>query len=357
MLKVWKLIRIPLFLLLFGLLVAVSLYKNKEKAAENAKMVERKVDIFPVAIAKAKIESFEGNFNATGNFEPYRELNFASEVAGRVVALYFEKGSMIAEGQVLVKLDDEAIQRELKIAEINYNKRKKDLERFENLNKASAGTGMQLDDAKFAFLNAEQQIEALKERLAKTIIKAPIRGIITKKMIEKGSFLAPGTPIAEITDISRLKMIVKVAENEMLKINTGQNLQVEAEAYPNQKINTIVRNIAIKADNSKRYDVELDVPNSNTHPLKAGMFGTAFFEFGAKGKFLMIPRKALLGSIKDAKVYVTDGKTATIKNIKVGIIQGDKIEVLEGLKEDENVIVTGQINLQNNAKVSILNPS
>ncbi|TAG88807.1 MAG: efflux RND transporter periplasmic adaptor subunit [Bacteroidetes bacterium] len=355
MLKIWKLVRIPLLILGFGMLVAVSLYRNKEKSRENAKMVEKVVDVFPVALAAAKIESFDGNFNSTGNFEPFRELNFASETAGRVVAIYFDKGSFVNEGQILVKLDDEAIQRELKIAQINYDKRKKDLERFENLNKANAGTGMQLDDAKFGFLSSEQQIEALKERLAKTIVKSPISGIVSRKIAEKGSFLAPGTPIAEITDISRLKMIVKVAETEMLKIQNGQNVQIEVEAYSGVKINGSVKNVAIKSDISKRYDIELDVANSSANPLKAGMFGTAFFEFGAKGKYLMIPRKALLGSIKDAKIYIADGNIAKIKNIKVGITQGDKIEVIEGLSEGDKIITTGQINLQNGAKISVLN--
>ncbi|TAE49336.1 MAG: efflux RND transporter periplasmic adaptor subunit [Cytophagales bacterium] len=355
MLKVWKLVRIPLFVIGFGGLVAVSLYRNKEKSKENAKMVEKVVDVFPVALANVKIESFDGNFNATGNFEAFRELNFASETAGRVTAIYFDKGNFVTEGQTLVKLDDEAIVRELKIAQLNFDKRKKDLERFENLNKANAGTGMQLDDARFAFLNVEQQIEALKEKLAKTIVKSPISGTITRKLIEKGSFLAPAVPIAEITDISRLKMIIKVAETEMLKIQNGQNVQVEVEAYKGTKINGIVKNIAIKADVSKRYDVELDIINSNTNPLKSGMFGTAFFEFGAKGKYLMIPRKALLGSIKEAKVYITEGNIAKIKNIKVGITHDDKIEVIEGLQEGDKVVITGQINLQNGAKISVLN--
>ncbi len=355
MLKVWKLVRIPLFILGFGMLVAVSLYRNKEKAKENAKMVEKVVDVFPVAVASAKTESFDGNFNSTGNFEPFRELNFASETAGRVIAIYFDKGTFVNEGQILIKLDDESIQRELKIAQINYDKRKKDLERFENLSKANAGTGMQLDDAKFGFLSAEQQMEALKERLAKTIVKSPIAGIVTKKIAEKGSFLAPGTPIMEVTDISRLKMIIKVAENEMLKIQNGQNVQIETEAYSGVKMSGVVKNVAIKADVSKRYDIELDVVNSSINPLKAGMFGTAFFEFGAKGKYLMIPRKALLGSIKDAKVYTTEGNIAKLKNIKVGITQGDKIEIIEGLNEGDKVIVTGQINLQNGSKISLLN--
>ncbi len=352
MLKLWKIVRIPLFLVAFVAVIAFTLTHNKEKAKETAKIAEKTVDTYPVSLVGASIENFEGNFNLTGNLEPNRELNFASETAGRTIAVYFEKGSFVSEGQMLVKLDDETIQRELKIANITLEKRKKDFERVENLAKSSVGTMAQYDDTKYALQTAEQQVEALKERLAKTIIKSPISGVVSRKAIEKGSYLAPNVPIADITDISRLKMIIKVSESELMKIQQGQAVKIKIDAYPEADFSGVVTNLAVKADNSKRYEVEIQVNNSTGASLRGGLFGVVYFQFAKSGSALMIPRKAIVGSIQDAQVFVVENGVAFARKVKVGTVKNDKIEVVEGLKDGEKVVVTGQINLQDKTKVT-----
>ncbi|TAF67774.1 MAG: efflux RND transporter periplasmic adaptor subunit [Cytophagales bacterium] len=352
--KVFKILQIVLITSAIIGSIAFTLYSNKEKTAERTKMVEKTVSVFPVVVSKVAIQTLSSNFNATGTFEPYRELVLVSEIQGRVISLQLDKGNYVAEGQVLAKIDDQMLQRELKIAQINYDKRLKDLQRFENLQKSNATTEVQVEEARFAFQQAEQQIEALKERLAKTLVIAPISGIITKKTIEKGSYLMPGTPIADITEINRLKMIIKVAEKDILQIKEGQTLTIKADVYPNKTFQGTIRNIAIKADASKRYEVEVDLQNQADSPIKAGMYGIAYFDFSAKGSALMIPRKAIIGSLKDAKVYVAKGDIAELRTIQTGTTQGEMVEVITGLKEGEAVIITGQINLQNGAKISII---
>jgi membrane fusion protein, multidrug efflux system len=353
--KIFKTIRNWSIVALIIVSIGATLYANREKMKANAKLVQKSVGVFPVMISQAQMEDIGGNFNATGNFEAHRELNFASETGGRVLSVFFDKGNLVGEGQTLLKIDDEALQRQLKIAKLNLEKRQRDLQRFENLANSNATTTAQVDEARFAFANAEQQIADLNEKIAKTIVKAPISGTINKRMIEKGSFLAPGAPIAEITDISSLKMLVKIAETEILKIKEGQKVRIQSEVHPNIDYNGIVKSIAVKADNSKRYEVEIALANNLQNPLKAGMFGTAYFDFGTSGKALLIPRKAVVGSLREAKVYVAQAdNTAKLRTIKVGMVKGDKIEVIEGIKTGENVIITGQINLQDGAKISVI---
>ena len=334
--------------------IAFTLYSNKEKTAEKAKLVEKTVSTFPVVLAKAEMKELTGGFNATGTFEPYRELTFVSEVQGRIVSLTLDKGYFVSEGQVIAKLDDEALQRDLKIAKINYDKRWKDLQRYENLQKSNATTDAQVEEARFAFQNAEQQIEQLKERLAKTLVKVPISGTVTRKMVEKGSYLMPGTAIADITEIGSLKMVIKVPASEVLKIKEGQKVNIKADVYADKTYEGIVKTIAVKADESKRYDVDVDLQNNTEKPLKAGMYGTAYFDFNTNGNALMIPRKAITGSVKDAKVFVVKGDVAELRTIQTGVVKGDFVEVISGLQAGEQVVTTGQINLQDKAKVSIL---
>ncbi len=335
--------------------IAFTLTKNKEKMADNAKVVEKTVSTFPVAIASAKTTELNTSFNATGNFEPRKEMTFVAEMAGKITQLNFDKGSTVGEGQVMLRTDDEALQRQMKIAKIAFDKAKKDLERFENLQKANATTEVNVEQARFAFQNAEQQIEQLKEQIAKTIVKAPMSGTVVRKHVEKGSFLAPGAPIADLTDIGGLKLVIKVSDVEVLKIRTGMTVKVQADVHSNASYTGVISHIAVKADNSKRYAVDIDVQNNGQYPLKAGMYGTALFEFNKTGTALLIPRKGIVGSLKDAQVYIAKAdNTVELRKIKTGIIKDDMVEVYEGITEGENVVTTGQVNLSNGVKITIL---
>ncbi|MDX2305007.1 MAG: efflux RND transporter periplasmic adaptor subunit [Microscillaceae bacterium] len=335
--------------------IAFTLYANKEKAAENARIVERNVQSFPVALAEAKKATVSRNFQITGTFEPYRELSFASEVQGRVIQVLFDQGYIIAEGQVLAQLDDEDLRRELRRIQLGLERRKKDLSRFENLAQNNATTGKQVDDARFEYREAELEIEEIKKQIAKTLIKAPISGTINQKMIEKGSYLQPGTPIAEITDISSLKMLIKVSDKEALKIQPGQSVRIESDVHAGVTYAGTVKSIAAKADDSKRFAIEISLLNQTANPLKAGMYGTAYFDFRYEGQDLLIPRKAILGSLKDAYVYVVDNQQiAHRRKVQTGSTFGDQVSIIEGLKAGEKVVITGQINLQEGSKVSIL---
>jgi len=342
-------------LAILGISIAFTLTNNKKIMAENAKIVEKTVSVFPVALATAKTQELNTSFNATGNFEPRKEMTFVAEMAGKITQLNFDKGSMVGEGQVLLRTDDEALQRQMKMATIAFEKTKKDLERFENLQKANATTDVNVEQARFAFQNAEQQIEQLKEQIAKTIVKAPMSGTIVRKYIEKGSFLAPGAPIADITDIGGLKLVIKVSDVEVLNIREGLSLNIRADVHSNATYTGVVRNIAVKADASKRYAIDIDLQNNAQYPLKAGMFGTAIFEFNKTGSALLIPRKAVVGSLKDAQVYVAKAdNTVELRKIKTGIIKDDMVEAYEGITEGEKVVTTGQLNLQNGARITLL---
>lgn len=353
--KVVRILAVVGVLAILVVSIAFTLSNNKKIMAKNAKIVEETVSVFPVAIATAKTQDLNTSFNATGNFEPRKEMTFVAETAGKITQLNFDKGSSVGEGQVLLRTDDEALQRQMKIAIIAFEKAKKDLARFESLQKANATTEVNVEQARFAFQNAEQQIEQLKEQIAKTIVKAPMSGTVVRKYVEKGSFLAPGAPIADLTDIGGLKLVIKVSDAEVLKIREGLSVTIRADVHSNATYTGVIRNIAVKADASKRYAIDIDLQNNAQYPLKAGMFGTALFEFNKTGSALLIPRKAIVGSLKDAQTYVVKANnTVELRKIKTGIIKDDMVEVYEGITEGENVVTTGQVNLQNGAKITIL---
>ncbi len=107
------------------------------------------------------------------------------------------------------------------------------------------------------------------------------------------------------------------------------------------------------ADASLNFPVEIEVENNAKSAIKAGMYGTANF-ITKKQKMLVVPRKAYIGSVNENEVFVYQNGVVKLKKVTSGKIIGDKVQILNGLNEGEQVVITGQINLKDGTKVEIL---
>ncbi|MBK8043346.1 MAG: hypothetical protein IPK21_12230 [Haliscomenobacter sp.] len=130
-------------------------------------------------------------------------------------------------------------------------------------------------------------------------------------------------------------------------------MDLVADLYPENRLSGVIAFIDVQADNSKRFLVEVELNNPAGSPLKAGMNGVAFFSTGKQIQILALPRECVVGSVRDAKVFLADSGKAELRPVKLGRIFGDYAEVLEGLTAGDRVVISGQINLQNGTKISI----
>ncbi|ARS34523.1 efflux RND transporter periplasmic adaptor subunit [Pontibacter actiniarum] len=334
--------------------IGYTLMNNKKEMAATAAIAERKSESIPVALTTPKVGAVDKSFTAQGNFIPEQDLTLLSETQGQVLKIYKQNGDRVKAGEMLAQVDAQLLRAELVRAQANYTKSKRDLERFENLAEGDAITKRQLEDARLGFSNAEAALITAKKRLADASIKAPISGRINEKFIEVGSYLSPGTKLFNIVNVDNLKMNVKVPESQVGLIRDGQKVQIKADAVGGETFEGTVKAIAAKGDNSLNYNVELQVSNPSDNPLKAGMYGTAYFEVADQRKALLIEREAIVGSLQNPQVFVVNNGSAFLKDIKVGGTQGNKVEVTGGLEAGDKVVQSGQINLKNGTKVTVL---
>jgi len=332
----------------------VTLLYNKKRIDTKARMDGnlQRIPVFTEQISKSKIS---GKFESDGSFSAIHELTLMSEGSGKVVELRFNSGDVVQTGKILAVLDDELIRSQLSLAEAALSKSKNDLNKYENLLTNDAISTQQVEESRLGVKKAETEVTTLRKQLDYASIKAPIQGTITKRLIETGSLVMPGTPIAEIVDVSRLKFIAHVAESDAVQISVGQKIILISSLFPGIEYRGTVSSVGVKADDAKRFPVEIELVNDPKHPLKAGMFGTALFSVGSNRETLMIPRHAIVGSIKEPRVYIVEGDKAILRDIRIGVATDQKVEVLEGLKVGEWVVTSGQINLDNNSIVSIVN--
>jgi membrane fusion protein, multidrug efflux system len=352
---VFRRIILPILIVIVVFMVIMGqLGKNKEKMAESAAISENKMTVFPVSVANPTMETVTQDFDISGDFIPDHELKFVSEVAGRVKSLNIENGDFVSQGKVIATLDNEQIRIDLQLAKVTLEKAQSDLEKYETMLKSNAVNKQQVDDMRMQMRSAESRVQTLQHQLKLTTIVSPISGIVSNVAIEKGSYLAPGTPIADIVDIKSLKMSVKLLDVQVVRVKSGQKVSIIPDLYSSTKIVGTVSAIAPQADGSKKYETEIRFTNPAKTPLKSGMTGKVKFEFGGTKEALTIPIKCLVGSVKNPQVYVVENGAAKLVNIQIGAVDEDKLEIVSGLTKDMQVVKTGQLNLTNGSKVSII---
>ena len=290
----------------------------------------------------------------TGTVFPQQEVFIIPEAQGRITHVSFKIGDIKKTGDQLAKVDDELLQAQLVTAQANYDKSKKDFERFEALFKENATTEITLENARLAFKNAEAQLTVAKRQLKNTNITAPFGGVITMKNVEIGSMVSNNAPIAQIVDISKLKVKLNVGESEVFQLKKGDPVEILTDVFPGSSYKGNIIFISEKGDEGHTYPIEIELVNQQNRPLKAGMFVKAKFASVTKDEVLTIPRGALLGSYKEPKVFVIENNIAQERLILLGKIYEDKIEVLNGLNKDELVVTNGQHNLKVGTKVVII---
>ncbi len=338
-------------------LIGFVLTNNKKENEAKTAVVAEKNDSVSVKIDTVKTEEVSLDFVSNGNFEPVQELQFSAEKSGKITKILAKEGDFVSVGQTLAIVRSDVINVNAQNANAIYQNAVSDYSRFENAFKTGGVTKQQVDQAKLAMVNAKSQLTQANINVGDTRIKAPISGFINKKYIEVGSIITgmPATALFDIVNVSKLKLKVNVSESQVASLKVGTAIKVTASVYPDKTFNGKVTFIAAKADGTLNFPVEIEIANNASKDLKAGMYGTAEFASNQQKKSLkIVPRNAFVGSVSSNQIFVIENGNAKLKTVTAGRILGDKVEILNGLKDGEQVIVTGQINLQDGSKVEII---
>lgn len=346
---------LPILIGVVLLFVVISkLGSNKEKMDANASITDKKMTIFPVTIAQPTMETVSQDFELNGNFIPDHQLSFVSEAAGRVRTLSIENGDYVTEGKVIATLDNDQIRIDLALAKTTLEKAKSDLDKYERMVASGAVNKQQVEEMRMTMNTADAKVKTLQHSLKLTTIVSPISGVVSNVAIEKGSYLSPGTAIADIVDIKSLKMSVKLLDVQVVRVKVGQSVNIVPDLYAHSTIPGKVVSVSPQADGSKKFDTEIRFTNPAKTPLKSGMTGKVKFTFGGTKEALTIPIKCLVGSIKDPKVFVIRDGEAKLTKIEIGSVDDDKLEIVSGLTQGMQVVRTGQLNIDNGSKVKII---
>lgn len=344
---------IAVILLVFA---GFKLVANKQKQEDETAIVAQKNATVAVRVDEVTTDIINTEYRSNGNFAPYQDLKLASERGGQITQVLAQEGAKVSVGQTLaiIKADLQSV--ELQNAEASYLTAQKDAERFESAFTTSGVTQQQLEQVRLQLQSALARLNQAKINVGDSHIRSTINGIVNKRHIEPGTVVAPGAPLFDIVNVSKLKLKVNVTENQVATIKIGDTVTIKASVYPNKDFTGKVTFIAAMADVSLNFPVEIEVTNNPNNELRAGMYGSVIFSSKNSDQTpsIIVPRDAFVGSVSNNEVFVVKDGTAHLTKITSGRNFGNTVEVLDGLQKGDIVVVSGIINLTDGSKISVI---
>jgi membrane fusion protein (multidrug efflux system) len=349
-----------LLMIMITMMVILSFASCSKEKAEPERLVN-------VRVWSTETRRVQPYLETTGTLKPDEEVLVTTEVDGIVRKIHVDEGTNVGVGTLLAEINDtdyvlnvrfsEAALRQAEAQQVNA---RRSFKRLHALYQEELITKQQFDDistkvalADAALESARATLSISREKHSRTKIYSPITASVKEKKVSVGDFVRNGTPLFQIIKTNPLKLRFSISEKDAAGLKTGQDVAFTVDAYSNQKfhgkISLLYPNVEEK---TRTLQAEAIVPNEG-QILKPGYFARVQIFTREARDSVVVPVTALLYDGPTIRVFVINGNQAKERVIKTGNKYGEYVEVLDGLKEGEQVVVVGQNNLSEGVKVNV----
>lgn len=310
----------------------------------------------PVKVEPAGRRSIAQFLETNGALEAEYDVALVARASGPVIELLTEEGKKVEKGQLLARLESDAIRAQLEIAKVALGEAQLNYDRAKRSYEAELIPREMFDLAKSRLDSAEAQLHGNQVQLDYTEVRAPFGGLIIERFIKFAETVQVGAPLFRIADFDPLQCPIQVPEKDLSRMKLGQSAFVQVEAFPGERFPARVLRISpIVSAVTGTVKVTLEV--STQSKLSPGMFASVFLETDRHQNALVISKAALvLESIGDT-VYIKKGDVAARREVILGYDEGNAVEVVSGIEEGDEVIVLGQDSLTDGTPVYVLDPA
>ncbi|MCL2131969.1 MAG: efflux RND transporter periplasmic adaptor subunit [Lentimicrobiaceae bacterium] len=347
-----KLIYIGLPVLAVAGYVVYALFFSKAgnaKAGESA-MGQGKNAPIPAQIFVINSTDFNNGIQAVGTLLANEEVDIVSEIAGKVVGVYFEEGKTVAKNQLLVKVEDTDLQAQLKRAEYQLKLVSERLERQKILLDKDAVSREEFDQVQTDYNILLADIELLKTKIEKTEIRVPFSGTIGFRNLSIGSYLQPNTIISHLSDQYKLKVEFSIPEKYASTALVGKKILFKTETSSKEH-NAVVYAVDSKVDITTRTIVVRGMYDNTKENLKSGMFVRLTLVTESSSNVILVPTEAIVPEMDGKKVWVLSDGKAQSRTVTTGFRSNNDIEILSGLEIGDSVMVTGLMQVREGSAV------
>ena len=325
--------------------------KKKQDASQQksgaAKPPPMKVDGYIV-----KPEPFQENIEVPGNIVPNEMAEIHPEVSGRIVQLNVAEGKYVGKGTVLAKLYDGDLRAQLNKVQIQLALAQKTEDRQAQLLKIQGISQQDYDISLLQVNSLRADIGILQTSISKTVVRAPFSGKLGLKNISPGSYVSPASVIAIINQTDRLKLDFTVPEKYIDQIKMGQLVTFTFEGSKKQLGAKVIATESNITENTRSLTVRAAVMGSDPG-LLPGSFAKVMLSFDPDPNALLVPTQAVLPQARGKKVILYKSGTAIFADVITGVRDSAKVQITDGLKAGDTVVVTGLLSVRPEAKIQI----
>lgn len=320
----------------------------------------------PVTVSTAKISTspWITTLKAVGSLRAITGVSVTTSLAGMVKKIYFNPGSTVQQGTVLVQLNADteigtlrSLQAQVELAKITYNRDKAQFA-------VNAVSKQQVDTDLWNLRNLQGQTASQTGTVEKKTIRAPFSGRLGISQVNPGQYLNVGDPVTSLQTLNPIYIDFFLPQQSIADLDLGQSVTVQSDSYPDKtftgKVTTIQPNVST---NTRNVEVEATISNPQFE-LAPGMFASAVVTIGSPQDFLTLPQSAITFNPYGDIVFIVhetkdkdDKSVLRVKQqfVTTGETRGDQIQILKGLKAGDVIVTSGQLKLQNDSKVIINN--
>lgn len=304
-----------------------------------------------VSVAKVSLVLAPTQTEVVGTVQAVEKAEISSKITGNITTLTVDLGSQVTQGDLLVELSAGEISAQLQQAKAQYEKAVRNLKREESLLKKHAATVESVKSFRDQTKIAEGSYNEALTMVEYTKITAPFSGIVTRKFASVGDLSTPGKPLIHIEKQGHLEVQTAIPEAMILKIQKGDILSIYIPSVQLRLAGSVAEVSPTADPSSRTAPIKLEV---EPHPkLRSGQFARVTLVTG-NSKTLVVPTDAIIPFGQMEKAFVVNDGTARLRLVRTGQLQGDKVEILSGLEENDNVIIINNQNLVDGQPITIL---
>jgi membrane fusion protein (multidrug efflux system) len=307
----------------------------------------------PVEVAPATRGDVKETLHALGTVEAEEQVKVTVEIDAIVRALPFEEGRLVRQGQVLAVLNDTELRAEARRAAALRDQARITYERFEQLATEKIASPQDRDNARAALQVAEANVRLAEARHGKTRVYAPFGGVVGSRLVSPGAYLRAGDAITELARIDTVKVAFAVPERFLADLRRGAGVTITTVVFPGKQFSGTV-NVLDPILNAATRSARLTARIPNTQgELRPGMSADVTAVIAERAQAVTVPDEAVFAEGDRNFVFVVQPDSTVVRRqVKLGVRQPGRVEVLEGLQGGEKVVRAGHQKLFEGAKVS-----
>ena len=308
----------------------------------------------PVVTQIVSIQTFAVTLQALGTAKANESVMITPQESAVITSLNFSDGQQVEAGTILAQLNSNEQKARLNELNINLAEAERQLKRIQNLALSNSTSTQLLDEQQARVKAFIAQREVAQENLNKTFITAPFSGKLGLRQVSLGAYVKPGDVLTTLDDIATIKVDFAISERHLPSVNEGQTVFAESVAYPGIQFEGTITNVDSRIDPATRsFSIRTEIDNT-AEQLRPGMLLTITLQKRVLNT-LVIDEKALVPDHEDQFVFrVVDGKAVKTKVI-IGERRPGKVQILDGVVIDDEVVVQGTLRIRDGSELRVLN--